>query len=156
MSTISLLYEILKGNLVLHSSQSSFLNFKITYRPCTFVYRLVSSQPLRHLRWIIPIVPAHLQGEIRGLNSSANSGFFISSSSVPQQIRHWCSLSSETLVGLIRSTSLASTSSFLSEVRCSFFSCMSSWFDRYLFSWPTPIARAWASSMSSISLMSIG
>ena len=105
MSTIWFLYAILKGKIYLQISQSTLLNFSITWPLCTFLWRLVSSHDLRHFKWIVPYVPVHLQGEMSGFGSSSSaSGLFSrSSASVPQHILQTASSDcSVKFVGLTR------------------------------------------------------
>jgi len=71
ISTILLLMFTEKGNFYLHNSQLIFLYFRTTW-PFTALRDLLrSSHSRRHFKWMPPIVPEQLQGDIIGLKSSA-------------------------------------------------------------------------------------
>ena len=170
ISTIWFLYAILNGKIYLQISQSTLLNLSMTWPLCTFLYRFVSSHDLRHLRWMVPWVPMHLQGEIRGFGSSSSaSGLFSrSSASVPQQILQTASSDySVKFVGLLPPTWSPSSvisillplASTLTDNACFFYADLCFFLSSASWSCirPCTSAAAWfcACSISLISLISI-
>ena len=67
ISTILLLTFTEKGNFYLHNSQLIFLYLRTTWPLTAFIVLFLSNHSLRHFKWIPPIVPEQLQGDIIGL-----------------------------------------------------------------------------------------
>ena len=71
ISVIRLLILTENGNFYLQSSQLIFLNLMTTCPLTAFIVLFLSSQVRRHFKWMPPIVPEQLQGDIMGLNFSS-------------------------------------------------------------------------------------
>lgn len=75
----------MNGYAFLHSSHSKFFQYTVYTFPASFVCAFISSQFLRHLKWIKLRLPVHLQGTMHGFSSVLSD---------PQQYLH-CTVAAE-------------------------------------------------------------